>query len=307
VTEDVRLTLAEGVPLVHAMVTRVARDHNIKALLIKGPILEIQGLRTPRQSGDVDVLCEPARLDDLGLALCRLGWERVRNDPLAPQVLEPYAVKYCHGRWPCDIDLHHRFPGFYAPSTAVFTALWSRRDTVELATQPVDCTDLMGSAIVQGLHLLLGRDLVLSESDSEYLVDTLLHRLDGTGRSELAELAATTGAADTLAPILDSIRAPTFGRGQLSQVDQKDWSLRQIASGAKGLMWLEELKSAPPSQWPGIVWRALTFDDRAPYEGRLDQSQSMRSTARIVFRRFRKTIQYLPGALRALLRMGRAR
>ncbi len=86
VINDVRLALAEGVPLAHTLVDRVARDQGIRALLIKGPILAIQGLREPRQSGDVDVLCEPARVRDLTDALGDLGWEVFNEDPVTPEI-----------------------------------------------------------------------------------------------------------------------------------------------------------------------------------------------------------------------------
>ena len=305
-TEDVRLTLAEGVPLVHAMVARIARDHDIKALLIKGPILEMQGLREPRESGDVDVLCDPAGVTALVDELTRLGWTVFNEHPVKPLVLERYGLAYFHERWPCGIDLHHRFPGFFAPPEVVFATLWSRRELVELAAQPVDCTDLLGSAMIHGLHLLRGRSLALTDSDLDHLADTL-QRLDGSAKLELAELASVTGAADTLAAVLDRAGVPSVGRGRLSPADQEEWNLRVTASETKGLMWIEELRNARPRHWPGIVWRALTFDGRALYEGRLDEQRSMHATARIVIHRLRDAVRHLPRALSALIRLRRTR
>ena len=172
-TADVHLTLAEGVPLLHAMVARIARDHGVRALLIKGPVLAMQGLREPRQSGDVDVLCEPSGVDAFTQALVQLGWKAFNEQSGDAASVRKHALGFHHPRWPCGIDVHHRFPGFYAPDQSVFDALWSRRTVVDLAAQPVDCTDLLGSAMIHGLHLLRGRNLTLTESDLTHLVETL--------------------------------------------------------------------------------------------------------------------------------------
>ena len=304
-TESARLTLPEGGPLVHAMVSHLARRHGIRALLIKGPILQMQGLREPRQSGDVDVLCEPARVEDLTGVLRGLGWEPFNEYPVTPQVLDRYALSYIHPRWPCSIDVHHRFPGFYADPGVVFDVLWSRRSAVELAAQSVDCTDVMGSAMVHGLHLMRGRDLALTESDITFLVNVLQERLDDVGRRELAEMAAATGSADTLAPLLDRIGAPQTGRGHLSQIEHYDWNLRLASSESRGVMWIEELRAAGPLAWPSIVWRALTFDGRALFEGRLLERRGLLATVRLITHRLRDALRLLPGALKAAVRTGR--
>ncbi len=57
--DAIPLDLDEGVPLGYALVARLAADHGIRALAIKGPTLSALGLRPPRQSLDVDVLVDP--------------------------------------------------------------------------------------------------------------------------------------------------------------------------------------------------------------------------------------------------------
>ena len=305
-TADVHLTLAVGVPLLHAMVARIARDHGVRALLIKGPVLAMQGLREPRQSGDVDVLCEPSGVDAFTQALVQLGWKAFNEKPVTPQRVRRHALGFHHPRWPCGVDVHHRFPGFYAPDQSVFDALWSRRTVAELAAQPVDCTDLLGSAMIHGLHLLRGRNLTLTESDLTHLVETLRRRLDDAAKRELAELAAATGAADTLAPVLDQVGGvPAIGRDHLSAAERQDWNLRLTANEAKGLMWIDEMRTAGLRHWPGIAWRALTFDAQALFEGRLDEKRGTFVTGRLAARRLGAAVRYLPGALKSLVLMRR--
>jgi hypothetical protein len=304
VTNEVRLTLAEGIPLAHAMVSHLARMHDIRALLIKGPILHLQGLRRPRESGDVDVLCAPSAVDEFVEVLTRTGWAGFNEDPTTPVVVRPHARAYFHERWPCGIDVHDWFPGCFAPADSVFDALWARRDSVELAGQPVDCTDVIGSAIIHGLHLLRTRDLVPAEADRSYLIRAIRAMTDAELR-ELAELAATTGAADALGPILDHVDMPMLGRGEWSDADRHEWELRVSASEVKGLMWMEELRSNHPTKWPRILWRALTFDERALYDGPGAHATSVWATTRLIIARFIAAARYLPNAARTLLRLRR--
>jgi hypothetical protein len=304
VSDDIRLTLAEGVPLAHAMVDRIAVDHGIRALLIKGPVLELQGLRQPRQSGDVDVMCEPSRVDELTDALQHLGWEVFNEDPVTPRVLPAHGYAYTHERWPCAIDLHRTFPGFFAPAEDVFDALWSHRTSVELAGQSVTCTDIIASAAVHGLHLLREPLLELSESDLDDLVSAL-RRLEDTELRELAELTAATGSADTLAPIMDRLDAPPIGRGQLSPEDRAEWGLRTTAGTTQGLLWIEEVRRQPVRRWPGVIWRALTFDEDELFLGDSRARSGWLATCRLVARRTWKALRSAPGALRAHARTRR--
>ena len=299
-----RLTLAEGVPLAHTLVDRVATDHGIRTLLIKGPILELQGLREPRQSGDVDVLCEPARIKDFTAALRKLGWEIFNEEPVTPRVLPPHADAYFHERWPCGIDVHHAFPGFFKPADAVFDVLWSRRATIEVAARSVVCTDTLASAAIHALHLLRGPELTRTQSDLDHLVEAL-RRLDAAGLRELAELADATGSADTLAQVLDRLGAPHIGRGQISPVDRAGWELRTTAGRTEGLIWIEELIRHPVYRWPQVLWRALTFDERRLYSTDPASERSLLEILRLVMRRSWKGLRRAPQALRALLGLRR--
>src|SRR3954452_14707989 len=130
------LELAEAVPLLHGVVDEVARRHGIRILFIKGPILGQQGLRDAHASIDVDVLVDPRRVGDLRRGLEELGWA-IRVPSNAPQVLALHSATYAHPLWPCEIDVHERFPGFLASPQATFDALWPYRTLATVASRAV--------------------------------------------------------------------------------------------------------------------------------------------------------------------------
>ena len=147
------LALAEAVPLAHALVARAARDHDVRVLFIKGPVAAEQGLRPRRPSVDVDVLVDPMRRGLLAAVLDDLGWVD-ENPYLSPTVLPQHSLTHRHHSWPCELDLHDRFPGFFADPQAVFEALWARRTTVRVAGQDIPAPDRAGHALVLALHSL---------------------------------------------------------------------------------------------------------------------------------------------------------
>ena len=77
------LALDEAVPLAHALVDRVAVDHDVRVLFIKGPAAAGQGLRPARPSVDVDVLVDPSRRSLLAERADRPGLGRREPVPLA--------------------------------------------------------------------------------------------------------------------------------------------------------------------------------------------------------------------------------
>ena len=70
------IPLSIRVRLAHALAQRVADEHGVDLLHVKGPAVD-PALRDPGRSGtDVDVLVRPAHLDTFVAALADLGWER---------------------------------------------------------------------------------------------------------------------------------------------------------------------------------------------------------------------------------------
>lgn len=122
-----------------AEVARVLEGAGVPVLFVKGPCLAVQttGDFTARDSGDVDILVDPAAAAVTLTALQDAGWE---SRPGLPSDVRSWGWKYLQATY-CEVtldgplgtvDLHWRLdptrrglPGF--------TELWARRSTVSIA------------------------------------------------------------------------------------------------------------------------------------------------------------------------------
>jgi len=293
------LALAEAVPLAHALVARAARDHDVRVLFIKGPVAAEQGLRPVRPSVDVDVLVDPMRRGLLAAVLDDLGWVD-ENPYLSPTVLPQHSLTHRHESWPCELDLHDRFPGFFADPQAVFETLWPRRTTVRVAGQDISAPDRVGHALVLALHSL--RDP--HEASRQVDLHDLEQRLDGDLTADdlrdLAVLARTLGAADTAAPFLRALGASPIGLGSTSAADLRAWRLRTEPSDTTAVSWVEELRHLPPRAWPRYLWYAAWLSERELRMAEPDLPDDRSALARARWRRLRRGLNALPAALRSV-------
>jgi hypothetical protein len=254
------LSLDESVDLLSALVAQVAEDAGIRVLFIKGPILAMQGLRPERPSVDVDVLVDPSRFDEAQELLRSYGW-RVDVPSTGAHVMTFHSKEYRHDTWPCEIDVHDRFPGFFADPQDVFEALWTRRTTATIAGRDVPCPDVLGNAAIAALHALRDPSYERSRRDLAFMTEVLSKGLDEGQLRDLAELAAVTGAADTLRPFLDELGAPAVGVGSTPTEDLQAWQIRTHSSGVKTVPYLYKLQHTPVSRWLPILWHALVLTE----------------------------------------------
>ena len=254
------LSFNEAVPLLHALVSRIAVSAGLRVLFIKGPNLAMQGLRPERPSVDVDVLVDPSRFEEMQELLRANGW-RIEVPGTGPHVMTFHSKAYRHDNWPCEIDVHDRFPGFFADPQDVFEALWERRTTATIAGREVPCPDILGNAAIAALHALRDPSYERSQRDLAFMVETLNERLDETGRRELAELAVATGAADTLRPFLDEVGAPRLGEGSTALEDLQAWRIRTSATGVKSVQYLYQLRRTPLRRLVPFLWHALVLTE----------------------------------------------
>jgi hypothetical protein len=293
------LALSEAVPLAHALVDRVARDADVRVLFIKGPTAEEQGLREPRTSLDVDALVDPGRRHVLADRLTGLGW--VDEHPYtSPTVLPMHSLTHRHRAWPCELDLHDRFPGFFADPQEVFERLWAGRTTVTVAACESPCPEPAGQALVLALHAL--RDPHHAAKVHE--LDDLAHRISRTATEDslrhLAELARDLGAADTAAPFLDRVGAPPVGRGTTAPADLHDWRLRTQPADATAVSWVHELRRLPWYRWPGYLWYAATLSDVELRLAEPNLPPGRLPLLRARARRLRRGLAALPKAVRSV-------
>lgn len=297
------ILLTEAVPLAHALVARVADEQDVRVLFIKGPAAVLQELRAPRSSVDVDALVDPARRDGLAARLTELGW--VDEHPYtSPTVLPLHSVTHRHPAWACELDLHDRFPGFFADPQEVFERLWARHESVLVAARDVPCPDPAGHALVLALHSLRDPHDLAKVGELKALVERVSRSYDAPRLRDLAELAHALGAADTAAPFLDQVGAPQVGRGTLRGDDRRAWELRtQPDASVAG--WLDELRRRPKRQWPRFLWYALvlTEDELRVDDPSLPAGRRAVAAARV--RRLGRGVRALPAAWRSVRAAGR--
>lgn len=240
--------------LAHARASHLARSHGIRLLSIKGPVADHYRLRPSRVAADADVWVEPERFNEFALLLETEGWHtRVARE--APAVLQPHSRTYIHDDWGCDIDLHHAFPGFFAPATQVFELLWSERRQLRLGNTDVSIPSWAGAAIIAALHGIrnLGDPRHLREYE---LVIDALQVADDRERSAFNALAHAGDATWALRGLLT-----TGGFGvsdeEPNMEQRKSWDAR-VSYGHLGVVvWWKYLRSLPGHRRPGQLMRAI--------------------------------------------------
>jgi len=296
------LALGEAVPLAHALVGRLAADEQVRVLFIKGPAAVLQGLRAPRSSVDVDALVDPAQRHRLAARLTELGW--VDEHPYtSPTVLPMHSLTHRHPSWPCELDLHDRFPGFFAEPQDVFETLWRRRMSVEVAGRALACPDVAGQTLVLALHDLRDPHDPSKAAQLSLLVERVRANASSESLRDLAELAHQLGAADTAAPFLDRVGAPPLDRGSTARDDLRAWRLRtQPDASIAG--WVEELRRLPLRRWPRYLWYAAFLTEG---ELRLDDPGLAPGRSALLAARSRRLVRglrALPRAVRGVFSSG---
>jgi hypothetical protein len=251
---------AEGLDLGCAVVDRVARDLGVRVLAIKGPVAALHGLRPPRTSVDVDVLVEPARFGDVLARLQELGWRPpVRS--VAPRVVALHSQGLRHVSWPCEIDLHDRFPGFLADPDDVFEALWAERVAMPVAGRTVAATGQFGSALVMVLHAQRGLDVARHDAEVRGLVAALDARLNDDGRRALRDLAEATGCRQTAVPLLEplGIETPPVRPQEVDLVSA--WRLRTSMGSTRAVPWVNAFRRTPWWRWLPVLLRGLVSSE----------------------------------------------
>ncbi len=236
----------EAIELAHALVAWAADRAGVRALAIKGLVATVHGLREAHASSDVDVLVEPAGFDALTRQLREWGW-RPRVGEITDFVARHHSITYLHDRWPCDIDVHRRFPGLLAPPEQVFEVLWERREVRPLAARPIPMADWAGSVAIMALHAVRG-----STDDPRGTAD--LDDLTGLSRSwtrqqrdDLATLAVATGCAHSLDAVWPRLGVAVDATAENVYPDVlAEWRLRQDRRLPGVRAWLEYIRDGGP-------------------------------------------------------------
>lgn len=187
----------EAIALAYALTAKAAEQAGVRALAIKGTVSTLHGLRPARTPADVDILIDPDGFPAFSRQLEDWGWW-IRLGEFTDFPVPHHSATYIHDQWPCDIDAHHRFPGFLASPDQVFDALWERRAQFTSAGRHVPMTDWASSVAITALHSVRG------DPSQPRHRDELRHLLDlaptwtHQQRADLAGLAQATGCVKSL-------------------------------------------------------------------------------------------------------------
>ncbi len=231
--------------LVYALVANVARECEIRIVAIKGPALHSQGLRRYEHSGDVDVLVDPSRADELVAAMRPWGWKALPTMWSGTRV--KHGVTLLRPEWGCEIDVHWRMPGWAMPDEAAFEEVFAHSAPIRYAGVEVEVPDRPTHAVISALHLArpqfaggarvaaAARDVLVSAGVEVLEAARALHA-DAALMAELREAFPDEKTAPDYPP-------------------PKDWTWR-VHDGAVGGN-LAALRSLPWRQRPRIVFRLL--------------------------------------------------
>lgn len=294
------LPLRAAVPLATALVVHRAESLGVRALVIKGISAEVHGLRQPRVSADVDVLVDPAGYDTLLDSLAQLGW-RPRPMYSVSANLDPHSESLIHESWPCDIDLHRRFPGFLATPQTAFDALWDGRDFTGVAKVMVPIPGLAGALQVAALHSLRTVDGSVRMRTELEQVEQVITELTPAQQQELVDLSLATGAAG---PLVD-----TFARGGIHVTvpdtpELRAWNARRLAGPVFAGNLVAGMRGRSMRARMQLLWLALwpTADELRAVNPALPDSTAALMGARL--RRWGRGVMQLPQALAASRRSG---
>lgn len=288
------LTIAEAVPLGAASALRLASDHGIRALLIKGAVLGEQGLRGPHESTDVDLLIDPASHAAMLEVLQLHGWNAL-TATTAPSLMPRHATTVWHPLWPITLDVHHYFPGFLAGASAVFERFWASHTTATVAGTRVPVPDPVAHTALAAIHYLREPNSGLAMHALPDLVGRAREVLGQDGLARLSRLASETGASEPLSHFLRDLGASAASRAPVEEPGAREQWLHRTTA-APSTPWVHDMHKQPLRALPRWLAHAVFLSDaevdayhRLPGESR----------AKARMRRVRRGVRNLPAALRS--------
>lgn len=243
----------EANPLTAALVSRVAAQHGIRVLVIKGLSLEFHELRPGYISADVDVLVEPDRFDSLVAALATDGWEARPSTALSTR-LPHHSDTLLNPQRPNDIDVHSHFPGLLVTPRSAFDTLWENRVQVSLAGGACWIPDRISAIVIWALHSLRSTSKQpRHEAELSQLVDDVLPALSAAESQELARRIVSLGALRPLRaiPAVESLVDACSGALEVDGA-YADWQQMIVMTHSRA-PFIQALRSRPLRDWPWLI------------------------------------------------------
>lgn len=250
------LSQPDAVALAHALSGYVGVASESRVLSIKGPAADYYGLRRPHQSADADVIVPPQDFQRFCSALEARGWhQRVARS--TPALIEPHSRTYIHPDWSCDIDVHDRFPGFFAAPDAVFDMLWDRRSCLTIGHACIQIPSLEASAVVGLLHALRNMSAPRHRAEWAAIIDALTTTFTSAQREEFIKIAEGGRARWVLRDAFEAM-----GRGpverDLTDDEWQIWSNHSLFAADGGAVgWVLALRQGSLRQRASTLARAI--------------------------------------------------
>jgi hypothetical protein len=166
-------------------------------------------------------------------------------------------VTYIHEDWPCDIDVHRMFPGFFADAAVAFDALWASHCRLTVAHEPVIAPSKAGAAVVMALHAARDQRSQRHLREQELVEAALIHSFSRTEREEFASIARAGAAVWVLRRIFEAADlGPVVV--DVSDEDKRRWELfADRVDDASSVAWWQQIREASWLEKPQWIFRAL--------------------------------------------------
>lgn len=245
----------EANELAQALLAHTAREAGIRTLAIKGLVADRYELRPPRVAADADVWVDPGRFSEFCALLTARGWH-LRVEREVPSLLGAHSVTMIRDDWPNDLDIHIRFPGFFADDAIVFNRLWETRGEMEIAHISVPVPSRAASAVIAALHSVRYTKSVRHSGELERVAELLETEFTDVERAEFIDVARAGRAQWVLRELFERIGEPYKTDADSKQ--RQLWNLNRatIEDGA-AVSWLSELREAALHRKPAVLFRAL--------------------------------------------------
>lgn len=246
-------------PLAHALCSSLATHLGVRLLSIKGPSAAHWGLRPSRVSADADVLVEPKGFEVLSDALLARGWhERVARD--TPTLIDNHSRTFIHDSWPCDIDVHQWFPGFFADSGIVFDALWKGRHAMIIGAVDVMIPSRPAAAAIAAMHALRNMTDGRHRQEWDWVAMALQQDFNEGERREFVSLANVGRARWVLRDLLIKIEDRETAN-DLTPDQSRAWQAHlDFAADGGAVSWWLALRRLPAHERIRFLRKALWVD-----------------------------------------------
>lgn len=148
----------------HALIERVAQEHNVQLLHIKGYSVDDGLYEKGRASSDIDILIHPNHVTNFVGALQMRGWTTVTR--FTTGSVFQHAMTLWHVTWGY-VDLHRSFPGVEMPAAEFFEDLWRSKTSRLIADVACAVPQAHHQALLIVLHA--ARDPQRGPSDVRHL------------------------------------------------------------------------------------------------------------------------------------------